>query len=638
LSESLLICVTLHRLFRRPAKVAVFCHPPNPSKNNKKKLFNRQKPKLLFSVKALAWLNKYFWKYRLRLFSGILFIGLSTWFSLVPANLVGKGIDFATWAIQHPEIPAETITSILLRFGLEVIGYTLAYGVFLFLNRQTIIVMSRLIEYDLKNEIFDHYQKLDQRFYKQNNTGDLMNRISEDVSRVRMYIGPAVMYTTSTAITLIMTIMFMFSSDVRLALYVLAPLPILTISIYYVSNRINRKSLKVQQQLSQLSTNAQETFSGVRVIKAFAREENTEQQFANAANEYMSRTLSLARTESMFQPFMLLLIGLSILLTVLIGGREVIDGKLSVGTIATFILFVIRLTWPIAALGWVTSLVQRAAASQERINEFLKTKPAIASATAEPFELRGDIEFRNVRFVYPDSGIKALDGISFTVKAGQSAAFLGRTGSGKSTLAQLMVRLYDVSEGEILVDGHDIRTVNLNDLREAAGYVPQEVFLFSETIAGNIAFSAHDLREIGTRRNEIEQAAKDAAIHSNILEFPQGYETLVGERGVTLSGGQQQRISIARAILKHPKLLIFDDCLSAVDTETEDEILGNLRRIMHGKTTIIISHRVSAVRNADQIFILDEGKIIEQGTHQELLNAGKHYADLYNKQVQELQR
>ncbi|MGL5891084.1 MAG: ABC transporter ATP-binding protein [Bacteroidia bacterium] len=589
-------------------------------------------------MKALAYLNKYFWKYRIRLFSGILFIGLSTWFSLLPASLVGKGIDFATWAIDHPEIPAETVNSILLRFGLEVIGYTLAYGAFLFLNRQTIIVMSRLIEYDLKNEIFDHYQKLDQRFYKQNNTGDLMNRISEDVGRVRMYIGPAVMYTTSTAITLIMTIIFMFSSDVRLSLYVLAPLPILTISIYYVSNRINRKSLKVQEQLSQLSTSAQETFSGVRVIKAFAREKNTEEQFAGAADEYMKRNLSLARTESMFQPFMLLLIGLSILLTVLIGGREVIDGKLTTGTIATFILFVIRLTWPIASLGWVTSLVQRAAASQERVNEFLKTEPAIQSATTAAFDFRGDIEFRNVHFVYPDSGIKALDGISFTVKAGQSAAFLGRTGSGKSTLAQLMVRLYDVSEGEILVDGSNIRTVNLNDLREAAGYVPQEVFLFSETIAGNIAFSAHDLREIGTRRNEIEQAAKDAAIHSNILEFPQGYETLVGERGVTLSGGQQQRISIARAILKHPKLLIFDDCLSAVDTETEDEILGNLRRIMQDKTTVIISHRVSAVRNADQVFILDEGKIIEQGTHQELLDAGKHYADLYKKQVKELQR
>jgi ATP-binding cassette, subfamily B, multidrug efflux pump len=588
-------------------------------------------------VKTLSYLNKYFWKYRLRLFSGILFIGLSTWFSLVPANLVGKGLDFAAWAIEHPQVPAETVAWLLLRFGLEVIAYTLAYGVFLFLNRQTIIVMSRLIEYDLKNEIFSHYQQLDQTFYKKNNTGDLMNRISEDVSRVRMYIGPAVMYTTSTAITLVMTIMFMFSSDVRLSLYVLAPLPVLTISIYYVSNRINRKSLKVQQQLSQLSTLSQETFSGVRVIKAFAREQNSETQFAATADEYMTRNLSLARTESMFQPFMLLLIGLSILLTVLIGGREVIDGKLSVGTIATFILFVIRLTWPIASLGWVTSLVQRAAASQERINEFLNTKPAIVSATSKPFELKGDIEFRHVKFVYPDSGVCALNDVSFTIKAGQSAAFLGRTGSGKSTLAQLMVRLYEVSEGEILIDGNNIKTVNLNDLRENTGYVPQEVFLFSETIAGNIAFSAHDLREIGSRRGEIEQAARDAAIHANIMEFPQGYDTLVGERGVTLSGGQQQRISIARAILKHPRLLIFDDCLSAVDTETEDEILGNLRRIMQHKTTIIISHRVSAVRHADQIFILDEGKIIEQGTHQQLLDAGGYYAGLYHKQVQELQ-
>lgn len=589
-------------------------------------------------MKALAYVNKYFWKYRLRLFSGILFIGLSTWFSLVPADLVGKGIDFAAWAISHPSIPAATINSILLRFGLEVIGYTLAYGVFLFLNRQTIIVMSRLIEYDLKNEIFAQYQRLDQTFYKRNNTGDLMNRISEDVGRVRMYLGPAVMYTTSTAITLVMTILFMFRSDMQLALYVLAPLPILTISIYYVSNRINRKSLKVQAQLSTLSTLSQETFSGVRVIKAFARERSTEQQFDAASNEYMIRNLSLARTEAMFQPFMLLLIGLSILLTVFIGGAEVINGTLSVGIIATFILFVIRLTWPIASLGWVTSLVQRAAASQERINEFLKTEPAISSSTNEPFTLRGDLEFRNVKFTYPDSGVTALNGVSFTVKAGQSVAFVGRTGSGKSTLAQLMVRLYDVTEGEILVDGRNIRDVNLNDLREAAGYVPQEVFLFSETIAGNIAFSAHDLRQIAGKREAIEQAARDAAIHSNILEFPQAYETMVGERGVTLSGGQQQRISIARAILKQPQLLVFDDCLSAVDTETEDEILGNLRRIMRGKTTVIISHRVSTVRHADQLIVLDEGVIREQGTHQQLLEQKGIYADLYKKQIEELQR
>jgi ATP-binding cassette subfamily B protein len=588
-------------------------------------------------VKALARLHPYFWKYRLRLFSGMVFIALSTWFSLVPADLVGQGIDYATKALHQPTVPREEVIYKLLLFGLQVIAYTLAYGIFLFLNRQTIIVMSRLIEYDLKNEVFNHYQQLDQTFYKRNNTGDLMNRISEDISRVRMYIGPAVMYATGTIITLIMTIIFMFRSDVRLALYVLAPLPILTISIYYVSNRINKKSLKVQEQLSYLTTLAQETFSGVRIIKAFAREENNLKRFDTAADEYKIRNMSLAKTESMFQPFMLLLIGLSIILTVFIGGAEVIRGSLTVGTIATFMLYVIRLTWPIASLGWVTSLVQRASASQERINEFLDTQPAIQNTSEEHTIINGRIEFKNVIFTYPDSGVKALKGISFSVNAGKSVAFIGRTGSGKSTLAQLMVRLYDATSGQILIDGKDIREINLNALREATGYVPQEVFLFSETIAGNIAFSAHDLREIEKNRSAIEQAAKDAAIHAGIMEFPDQYRTLVGERGVTLSGGQQQRISIARAILKQPQLLIFDDCLSAVDTETEDEILANLRRIMKDKTTVIISHRVSSVRHADQIVVLENGKIIEQGSHQQLLDLKGNYSELYRKQVKDLQ-
>lgn len=589
-------------------------------------------------MKALARLNRYFWKYRLRLFSGMVFITLSTWFSLVPADLVGQGVDYATKAVYNPKLPRNEVVESLLFYGLQVIGYTLAYGVFLFLNRQTIIVMSRLIEYDLKNEIFNHYQNLDQAFYKRNNTGDLMNRISEDVSRVRMYIGPAVMYATSTLITLVMTIIYMFHSDVRLALYVLAPLPVLTISIYYVSNRINRKSLSVQEQLSRLTTLAQETFSGVRVVKAFAREENIQSQFDSASEEFKFRNMSLAKTEAMFQPFMLLLIGLSIILTVFIGGTEVINGNITVGTITTFMLFVIRLTWPIASLGWVTSLVQRAAASQQRINEFLDTKPGIQNSATTNTKIHGNIEFKDVTFTYPDSGIKALKGISFTVEAGKSVAFIGRTGSGKSTLAQLMVRLYDATSGEILIDGKNIREVNLNDLRDAAGYVPQEVFLFSETIAGNIAFSAHDLREIEGNRKAIEQAAKDAAIHAGIMEFPNQYDTLVGERGVTLSGGQQQRISIARAILKQPRLLIFDDCLSAVDTETEDEILGNLRRIMLGKTTVIISHRVSSVRYADQIIVLEDGKIIEQGTHQQLIDQKGSYAEFYRKQVEDLQK
>ncbi len=586
-------------------------------------------------MKALARLNKFFWKYRLRFFSGILFILISTYFSLRPIDLVGRGLDFAKFASVH-NLNRDVVVHILLQFGMEIILYTLAYGFFLFLNRQTIIVMSRLIEFDMKNEVFEQYQKLDQKFYKTNNTGDLMNRISEDIGRVRMYVGPAVMYATTTLITLIMTIYFMFRADLEFSLYVLAPLPVLAFSIYYVSNLINKKSLKVQEQLSLLSTSAQETFSGIRVVKAFAREETMQERYAADSNEYLKRNMSLAKTESLFQPFMMLLIGVSIIITIFIGGSKAIDGKISEGMITAFVLFVIRLTWPIASLGWVTSLVQRAAASQQRINEFLQTKSEIVNPTEEALNLKGKIEFKNVSFVYPDSGVKALNELSFLVEPGQSVAFVGKTGSGKSTIATLMVRLFDASSGEIKIDNKDIRKINLDELRDRTGYVPQEVFLFSETIAGNIGFSAHDLREIESNRSAIEQAAKDAAVYSNIMEFPEKFDTLVGERGVTLSGGQQQRISIARAILKQPQILIFDDCLSAVDTETEDEILGNLRRIMKGKTTVIISHRVSSVRNADQIIVLDEGKMVESGTHASLIEQNGVYRELYRKQVEEL--
>ena len=518
-------------------------------------------------------------------------------------------------------------------FGLEIIVHTLIFGFFLFLNRQTIIVMSRLIEYDMKNEVFEHYQKLDQAFYKRNNTGDLMNRISEDVSRVRMYIGPAVMYTISTLVTLVMTVSFMLKADVKMTIYVLAPLPVLTISIYFVSNLINRKSLRVQGQLSTLSTRAQEVFSGIRVVKAFAHENETQERFAHEAEEYRVRNMSLAKTEALFQPFMMLLIGLSIILTIYIGGKEVHAGKVSVGLITAFVLFVIRLTWPIASLGWVTSLVQRAAASQERLNEFLNTKPAIASATNEPMEFGGNVEFKNVNFTYPDSGIVALKDFSFSANAGQSVAILGHTGSGKSTVAQLLLRMYDPQSGNVFIDGKDIREINLNAFRAATGYVPQDVFLFSDTIEENIRFNARK-----ESQNDVEQAAKDAAIYSSIMEFPEGFKTMVGERGVTLSGGQKQRISIARAIVSHPKLLIFDDCLSAVDTQTEEEILTNLRRIMKGKTTIIISHRVSSVRHADKIIVMEDGTIAEQGTHEELMHLNGHYRTLYDKQVSELQK
>lgn len=601
-------------------KVAVFSHA--------KSLLTHKK------LKALGYLNKYFWKYKVRFFSGIIFILVSTYFSLRPVDLLGQGLDFALFASSH-NVPSEVVNHILLLFGWEIIVHTLIFGFFLFLNRQTIIVMSRLIEYDLKNEVFEHYQKLDQAFYKRNNTGDLMNRISEDVSRVRMYIGPAVMYTITTVVTLIMTISFMLNHDVKMTLYVLAPLPVLTFSIYFVSDIINKKSLKVQAQLSLLSTRAQESFSGIRVVKAFAHETQTQDHFADEAEEYRNRNMSLARTEALFQPFMMLLIGLSIILTILIGGNEAISGKVSTGLIASFVLFVIRLTWPIASLGWVTSLVQRAAASQERINEFLKTEPAIRNAASQPLNLKGKIEFRNVSFVYPDSGIKALNNFSFTAKPGQSVAILGHTGSGKSTVAQLLLRLYDVDSGQVLIDDQDVREINLDEFRANTGYVPQEVFLFSDTIAENIRFNSR-IDHTATSDEAVKQAARDAAIYANIVEFPLGFETMVGERGVTLSGGQKQRISIARAIVAQPKVLVFDDCLSAVDTETEEEILTNLERIMKGKTTLIISHRVSSVRHADHIIVMANGSVAEEGTHEFLLDKKGIYAELYRKQVEEL--
>lgn len=588
-------------------------------------------------MKALGYLNKYFWKYKLRFFSGIVFILISTWFSLRPVDLVGQGLDFAGFAAER-NLPAEQVNHILLMFGLEIILHTFIFGFFLFLNRQTIIVMSRLVEYDMKNEVFEHYQKLDQAFYKRNNTGDLMNRISEDISRVRMYVGPAVMYTITTLITLVMTISFMLKADVKMTLYVLAPLPVLTLSIYFVSNIINKKSLAVQGQLSVLSTRSQEAFSGIRVVKAFAHEDQTQDTFANEAEEYRRRTMSLARTEALFQPFMMLMIGMSIILTILIGGNEVISGKVSVGLIAAFVLFVIRLTWPIASLGWVTSLVQRAAASQQRINEFLQTEPAIKNENNSPLALKGKIEFRNVSFTYPDSGITALNNFSFTAQPGQSIAVLGHTGSGKSTVAQLLLRLYDTSTGSVFIDDQNIRKINLDEFRSNTGYVPQDVFLFSDTIADNIRFNARAESNVTNNDETVKQAAKDAAIYASIMEFPEGFNTVVGERGVTLSGGQKQRISIARAIVAQPKVLIFDDCLSAVDTETEEEILGNLKRIMSGKTTIIISHRVSSVRHADNIIVMENGSIAEQGTHEELLSRKGLYAELYKKQVEDLQR
>lgn len=570
----------------------------------------------------------------MRLSLGVLFVSISNVFGVFSVTYIGNAIDYIRKILADPSIVSDPQTELLI-FGAKIIGLAILSGFFLYLTRQTIIVMSRLIEYDLKNEIYDQYQKLDLAFYKRNNTGDLMNRISEDVSRVRMYIGPAIMYIVNTLITFILTIVVMLKMDPKLTLYVLLPLPVLAITIYYVSDTINKKSTKVQQKLSDITTLAQEAFSGIRVLKAYGREKQSLEDFEKHSIEYRQRTMGLVKTESLFQPFMILLIGLSTIFTIYIGGSEVIAGKLSYGSIAVFIVFVNRLTWPIASLGWVTSLVQRAASSQARINEFLEAKPEIVNKQHISGNIAGKIEFRNVSFTYPDSGIEALKNVSFTVEPGQSLAIIGKTGSGKSTIASLICRLYESNSGQILIDGKPIDQLNLESLRKQTGYVPQEVFLFSDTIANNISFG---LTNEKTDPKVIEKAAQDAAIYSNIIEFPDKFDTVVGERGITLSGGQKQRVSIARAIIKEPKILIFDDCLSAVDTETEEEILNSLKKIMLGKTSIIISHRVSSVKNTDSIMVLDNGEVAEYGHHRDLLEKQGLYYSLYKMQLLEAEQ
>lgn len=573
--------------------------------------------------------------------AGIIFITVSNLFAVYPAQITRIAIDYVTESNQiHQQFDASNLqqilfknyTNVFLFFLLLILGSTLLKGVFMFFMRQTIIVMSRLIEYDLKNEIFNHYQQLELGFYKRNNTGDLMARISEDVSQVRMYIGPAIMYSINLIVTFILVISIMLSISPMLTLYVILPLPFLSIGVYAVSSIINKKSEGIQRQISKLSSFTQEAFSGIRVLKAFNREDSSAQAFEEESKKYKFLSLDLVRTDAIFQPLIIVLIGLSTLLTIYIGGLQTINGQISIGNIVEFVLYVNMLTWPVTAIGWVTSIIQRAAASQKRINEFLQTKPQIVNPTEDNMEVKGKVEFKNVSFTYEDSGIKALQNVSFTIEAGESLAIIGKTGSGKSTIASLFCRMYDTSEGQIFIDDKNIKECNLNALRSSIGYVPQEAFLFSDTIANNIAFG---LKE-NIQKAGIEQAAKDAAIYDNITNFPDGFNTMVGERGITLSGGQKQRISIARAIVKQPQILLFDDCLSAVDTETEDIILKNLARIMKGKTTLIISHRVSSVKQASHIIVLDNGKIVEEGSHNELLSNNKGvYKQLYEAQLME---
>jgi ATP-binding cassette subfamily B multidrug efflux pump len=584
-------------------------------------------------MKSLLYLNKYLYKYRVRLLSGLLFVALSAWLKVVSVGFITESVDWVSKNISQSTGFLPAALNHLIKLAIIFFSLTLVSGIFLFLTRQTIIVTSRLIEYDLKNEVFEHYQKLDLAFYKRNNTGDLMNRISEDVSQVRNYVGPAIMYTTNTITIVAFTLAYMIKINLVYTLYVFAPLPILYLSVYYISNLINNRSTMVKQQLSLLFSKSQESFSGIRVIKSYMLEKTLGDDYEQQCLDYKKKNMYLVNADAMFQPFLMFLIGVSMVLIIYIGGREMLSGKVTSGEVLAFVIYVNNLTMPVASVGWITSLVQRAAASQTRINEFLKTEPTIKSEDDNKVEVEGEMEFANVSFIYPDTGIKALEDVSFKVGRQESLGIVGRTGSGKSTIAQLICRLYDTTSGIIWVDGKNIRRIPLSSLRSKVGYVPQEVFLFSDTIASNISFSVDGLKE--ELRASVEQSAKNAVIYDNIMEFRDGFDTYVGERGVTLSGGQKQRISIARAMLKAPRILVMDDCLSAVDTNTEQEILYNLQHYMEGRTTVIISHRVSSVKMCDKILVLEKGRVAEYGTHEQLIAANSLYRDIYEMQLAE---
>lgn len=590
-------------------------------------------------MKHLKVLNKYFVRYKWRLISGVLFVGISNVLAVAPALVVRYVFDLVEENINvyrqlgHSAMQQEYFSFFIQ--GVAICGVTLLLlalfrGIFMYFMRQTIIVMSRHIEYDMKNEIFTHYQLLDLNFFKLHNTGDLMSRISEDVSRVRMYVGPALMYTVNLVVLIVMTIYAMLQVNVELTLYTLAPLPLLAISIYYVNNIIHRKSEKIQAQLSTLTTLAQENYSGIRVIKSYVQEAPSADFFDEASEAYKHSSVNLAKTEAIYFPTMLLMIGLSTLITIMVGGMEAIRGGITVGSIAEFVVYVNLLMWPVASIGAVAAMIQRASASQKRINEFLQTKPAILTPEdGKEVTLKGHIEIQNINFIYPHTGIHALKNFSLKILPGQKVAVIGRTGAGKSTLAQLLIRMYDPQEGSIRFDGIDIKEISLSHLRQQISFVPQDVFLFSDTVANNIRFGSGYVSE-----EAVIRAARQASVEKDINGFEAGFNTPIGERGVTLSGGQKQRISIARALIKDPHVLVFDDCLSAVDAKTEKEIIGNLYQYLKDKTAIIVTHRIFSLFEFDKIVVMDEGEIIEQGTHESLLARNGYYAELYARQQQ----
>ncbi|MFD2528736.1 MULTISPECIES: ABC transporter ATP-binding protein [Polaribacter] len=581
-------------------------------------------------MKALKYINKYFIKYKWRLLIGILITILSKLLALKVPQIVGDSLNIVEDYQNGTITDIELVKHQLLINVLIIIGVAILAGFFTFLMRQTIIVTSRLIEFDLKNEIYQQYQRLSLNFYKKNRTGDLMNRISEDVSKVRMYVGPAVMYSMNMIVLLVVGFTQMINIDVKLTMYTLIPFPVLSISIFVLSKVIHKRSSIVQEYLSKLTTFNQEFFSGIGVVKSYGIEKSIIKDFDEIADKSKEKNIHLQQANALFFPLMVLLIGLSNIIVIYIGGQQYINDEIQIGTIIEFMLYVNILTWPVAVIGWVTSMIQQAEASQVRINEFLEQVPDIENNNTKPTVLNGKVEFKDVTFTYEDTNITALKNINFTAEPGETIAILGKTGSGKSTIIELIARLYDTKEGLILIDNKPIEQANLNDVRNQIGFVPQDPFLFSESIGNNIKFGKEDATE-----EQIIQAAKDADVHKNIIDFPNKYDTVLGERGVTLSGGQKQRVSIARAIIKNPKILIFDDCLSAVDTETEEKILTNLKRVSKNKTTFIISHRVSSAKNADKIIVLDDGKISQQGTHNQLITEKGYYKDLYEQQLLE---
>lgn len=600
-------------------------------------------------MKHLAAVNKYFWKYRYRFLIGIFFVVASNYFGVLAPEITGfvvnavqqqlpgakpahsheaynKVVDaFVVW------VQTMNFSKLVLICSLTILVLALLRGFFMFMMRQTLVVMSRHIEYDMKNEVYEHYQQLDAGFFKTHRTGDLMNRIAEDVSRVRMYMGPAVMYFVNLVSLIALCLVNMFRKDMYLSLMVLSPLPLLAVTIYFVNTIIHKKSEKVQSLLSDLTTNAQESYSGIRVIKSFVQEKAMLLFFKKNSEAYRKQAVGLAKVEAIYFPSMTLLVGLSTLLTVLIGGKMALADPSKMGIIVEFVIYINMLTWPVTAIGSVASLIQRASASQKRLNEFLHTEPTIPSpaVTVKDLNVKGDIVFDNVSFTYVNTGIQALKNFSLTVKEGEKVLILGRTGSGKSTLAQLLLRFYDPDKGSITIGGKDIRNIPLQQLRDNISYVPQDVFLFSDTIGHNISFGLNK----EPNKEQIITAAKNAAIHNEIISLPNGYETMVGERGVTLSGGQKQRISIARALIKQPEIIVFDDCLSAVDAKTENQIINNLYAVLGNKTAILITHRIFTVLNFDQVIVIDDGEIIEQGTHETLLAANGYYAELYQMQT-----